>query len=342
MSEPMNAVDLAAGTVLDVVICTYDNPRQLDEVLGALARQQRADGAWRVLIVDNNSGPSTRQVVDRHQGAGAIPGLRRVVEPTQGLTPARLCGVRATSAPWIAFVDDDCVLDQGWVAHVIAYANAHPGCGGFGGRVLPAYAASAPAVLASYGWAFAEQDLGPEAMEVDCLVGAGMVLNRVALCASGWVDEPFLADRVGRKLISGGDVEIALRVAATGRPLWYVPGCSLRHAIPAHRTTMPYLVRMTRGLGVSFSLAQALTWPGSRRSWARAVPRQLARSLRLVLAAARRALQGTVGRQDATLSSSYEWGRWLGLARVARLLLTRRCRFFGQASVDRVHAVRAG
>ncbi|MFN2607331.1 MAG: glycosyltransferase [Acidimicrobiales bacterium] len=333
---------------LDVVICTFDNDLLLDRALGALARQRGAPGPWNVLVVDNNSGPATRDVIDRHISRGDVPGLRRVAEPAQGLTQARVRGVHSTTAPWIAFVDDDCLLGEDWVRGAIEFARSNPGCGAFGGRVVPTYAEVPPAFVARYGWAFAEQDLGDGPAAVDCLVGAGMVVNRTALAECGWAAGPYFADRVGRRLVSGGDVEIALRLAGTGRPLWYTPACELQHLIPARRTEVAYLVRMTRGLGVSHSLARALTWHGSRRAWLRAESNDLVGSLVSVIAAATRAVRGPESRRDALLAASYEWGRCIGAARVAVLLSTGRCPFFGgdrpggaQAG-RRGHAVRAG
>lgn len=328
----------AGDTELDVVICTFDNARLLDQVLEGLAAQARVAARWSVLVVDNNSTDDTVQVVERHRRHGAIPGLRTVEERVQGLTPARLRGVAATSAPWIAFVDDDCILDEGWIGHALAFAAAHPESGGFGGRVVPAHAEGAPALAGRFGWAFAEQNLGDEPVVVDCLVGAGMVLNRAALDASGWPAAPFFADRVGRKLVSGGDVEIALRVAGTGRPLWYVPGCRIDHVIPIHRTTLRYLVRMTRGLGVASTLADALTWPRSRRAWFRAQPGNLASGVPPVLEEAGRRLSRRQGVGDVVLAASYEAGRWIGVARVARQLAVGGCDFFGQAAGRAVRA----
>lgn len=342
MPEPGRA---GGGVELELIICTFDNAQMLDHVLEALARQRPSPGSWSVLIVDNNSGEDTRHVVERHIRLGSIPGLRRVEERVQGLTPARLRGVGEASAEWIAFVDDDCILDEDWVKNAVAFARLHPDCGGFGGRVLPTYLGKPPAVIGRYGWAFAEQDLGDEPVIVDCLVGAGMVLSRAALQESNWASGPFFADRVGRKLVSGGDVEIALRVAGTGRSLWYVPACTLQHVIPARRTTMSYLVRMTCRLGVSYSLAHALTWRRSRRAWARAAPNDLITSLLSIMRVAKRVGRGPEARQHALLTVSYECGRWIGMARVGALLAAGRCDFFGRDRPDwarRGHVVRAG
>lgn len=312
-----------------VVICTYDNPVMLDRVLGTLSARTAVGGRWSVLVVDNNSGRETQQVLDRHLARSSAPGLRVVVETTQGLTPARLRGVAETTAPWVAFVDDDCMVEPDWVERALAFAALHPDCGGFGGRVVPTYEEPPPPAVAARGWLFAEQDLGLEAVTVECLVGAGIVLNRSALVESGWTDGPYFADRIGSNLVSGGDVEIALRVAGTGRPLWYEPSCRLRHIIPAQRTTMGYLHRLTRGLGVSSSLATALTWRGGRRSWVLASVGEAVRALIGVLAGARRTVGSHDGRADLALAATFEWGRWLGTTRFAVLLARGRCPFFG-------------
>ena len=318
--------------VVDVVICTYDNAAGLDRTLDALGRSRSPDGRWGVLVVDNNSSDDTPHVVERHRRSGALPALSCVAEPRQGLTWARLRGVLSTTAPWIAFVDDDCVVDERWVEQTVAFARDHPDAGGFGGRVVLAHEREIAPVLREYGWAFAEQELGDEVRRVDCLVGAGMVLNRAALDECGWTRGPLLSDRVGKRLVSGGDVELALRVASTGRPLWYVPACEIRHEIPARRTTRDYLVRIITGLGVSHSLALALTWGGLRRTWFVAAVRQAVRPFLEVLRKVRRVRRGPDARLDALLAASFEWGRWAGIVRVAVLVVRGRCTFFGRAA----------
>ena len=331
--KPLSAGSPASRhAVVDVVICTYNNAAGLDRTLHALGRSRPAEGRWGVLVVDNNSTDETQQVVQRHRRSGALPSLSCVEEPQQGLTWARLRGVTSTTAPWVAFVDDDCIVDERWVERTVAFAQAHPQAGGFGGRVILDHEQEIRPVLRGYGWAFAEQELGDEIRPVDCLVGAGMVLNRTALEESGWVDEPLLSDRVGQKLVSGGDVELALRVASTGRPLWYVPECEIRHEIPARRTAREYLVRIIVGLGVSHSLAFALTWGGLRRTWLVAAVRQAGWPFLDLLRKVRRIRRGPDAQLDVLLTASFEWGRWRGIARVAVLVLRGRCTFFGKAA----------
>jgi glycosyltransferase involved in cell wall biosynthesis len=316
---------------LDVVVCTYDNAALLDETLGALAGQRFPSSLdWRILVVDNNCTDETPEVVDRQAARSPVP-LTIVREPEQGLTPARLRGVASTSGEWIAFVDDDCLLDPDWIAQVAEFAAEHPDCGGFGGRVVLDWETPPREVVTRYGWAFAEQDHGEQPKQVASLAGAGFVFRRAALEESGWLERHFLADRIGEKLISGGDVEMALRVGAR-HPLWYSPALRLRHRIPARRTTLGYLLGVTRGLGTSKLLGDSMLWPGSYGRWVLA---SLGASGEWAGAATRfaaRALLRRGGGKDALVQLSFLRGWLAGIWRLARMDRAERRALLGVAA----------
>lgn len=311
---------IGAGPVsLDVVICTYNNAAGLELALAALGRQQAPrEASWRVLVVDNNCTDDTAEVVNRHVRAGDVPDLRRVLEREQGLTPARRRGVTETLGDWIAFVDDDCLIADDWIAAAAGFASGHPGCGAFGGRVIVGWESPPPRYLHRYGWLFAEQDLGAYQREVDWLVGAGMVVNRSALQTSGWSRQPLLEDRVGTKLISGGDVEIALRIRGAGFPLWYVPTCELRHLVPARRTEHRYLRSLNEGLGVSQVLVGALTWESSAAAWLAAAVKGCVDGSGRLLWRLVGALRWRTGVIELAMDAAFVRGQWLGVWRLVR------------------------
>lgn len=258
--------DAAGELSLDVVICTYDNARLLDRTLDALGRQRVPPGVrWRVLVVDNRCTDDTPAVVERHRRLGRFP-LRRVEEPVQGLTPARVRGVRETDGAWVAFVDDDCLLAEDWVAEAARFAAAHPECGAFGGRVVLEWEAPPPRHALSVPYAYAGRSRGDAPARVRSLAGAGLVVRRAALEATGWPARQFLADRTGARLVSGGDAEIVLRLAAR-HEVWYTPACVLRHVIPERRLSRAYLRRIVAGLGASRHNATALTWRRGYPAW---------------------------------------------------------------------------
>lgn len=310
-----------AAPGIDVVICTYDRADELDRTLRALAAQQdthRLD--WAVLVVDNNSSDATARVVDGHIAEASLPGLRRVLETQQGLTPARRRGLLETQREWLAFVDDDNLLDPGWLAGVAAAVHGRPEVGAVGGRVVLDWTAPPPPYVAEFGFCYAEQDHGTVGCAVQHLNGAGMVLRRTALLESGWLNRPLLADRVGRRLVSGGDVEIAARVRACGYVLWYAPECVLSHRIEIERGSRSYLLRVAAGLGASEALISLITWSGDYPTWRRqawATWRQRARwaGSRVVAAAARRGSGVTA----AAVWTTYAVGALRGTLVVLRL-----------------------
>jgi glycosyltransferase involved in cell wall biosynthesis len=316
---------------LDVVVCTYNNAALLDQALDALAGQEFSPGFdWRILVVNNNCTDDTDEVVARRAGHSPVP-LTMVGEPEQGLTPARLRGVASTSGDWIAFVDDDCLIASDWIQRAAEFAAAHPDCGGFGGRVVLDWETPPREYVTRYGWAFAEQDHGPEPKRVRALAGAGFVFRRAALVESGWAERHFLADRVGERLISGGDVEMTLRVGSRD-PLWYTPTLELRHRIPAQRTTLRYLLGVTRGLGSSRLFGDSMLWPGSYGRWLLA---SIANSREWAGPAVRhggRALLRRGGGKDALVQLSFLCGWLAGIWRLARMNRAERRALVGLAA----------
>ena len=98
---------------LDIVICTYNNAPLLRRTLEAVSKQKVVLPwiKWEVLVVNNNCTDETSDVVEGFLRSGKFP-LRVIHEARQGLTAARVCGVRNTAGDWIAFVDDDCLLAE--------------------------------------------------------------------------------------------------------------------------------------------------------------------------------------------------------------------------------------
>jgi glycosyltransferase involved in cell wall biosynthesis len=321
----ITATAMHANVSIDVVICTYNRAAGLDAVLSALSQQSPAlDVAWSVLVVDNASTDVTADVVDAHISRQLLPGLRRVRENEQGLTPARRRGVLETSAPWIAFVDDDNLLEPAWLDAIAQAIRSHPQAGAIGGRVVLDWEQPPPAYFKRFGFCFAEQEPGGAACELNSLAGAGMVVSRKALVECGWLERPLLADRVGRRLVSGGDVEIAQRIRGAGYPLWYTPEAVLRHRIPRDRASLRYLLRVNHGLGGSEALVSALTWPGDWPSWRRTAQW---RSIKAVA----RVLRRSSGWADALVSLSFAIGFSRGVNTYIAMAAEEREELFGAA-----------
>jgi glycosyltransferase involved in cell wall biosynthesis len=321
-----------AAKLVDVVICTFNNAAGLDEALGRLSAQHEPGFAWSVIVIDNASTDRTPEVA-RAWAARSGPAIRYVREPRRGLTPARLRAVRETDGEWIAFVDDDNLLDPDWLAAMGAAIRARTRAGAIGGRVSLLWDSPPPLSAHDFGFCFAEQELGEAAKPVESLVGAGMVVRRAALQASGWAEGPLLPDRVGKSLISGGDVEIALRVKAARYELWYEPAARLQHRQRAARATRRYLLRMNRALGVTAAAVSLLGWPGDFEGWRRTQQSVAADRM----AQAWRGLAWSLRTQRRITAAlgwlSFAWGLRAGVAAVARLPHAARAALMGKAAL---------
>lgn len=253
---------------IDIVVCTYNRASDLDRVLAALAGQQAVeDLQWSVLVVDNASTDNTRQVVDAWRERGDLTNLGYFFEPVQGLSSARARGLRETTGTWIAFVDDDNILASDWLKEMVQAINIQPLAGAFGGLVILDWLGPRRPYLSKLGWCFAEQDHGTEMCEIHNLVGAGMMLRRQALEDSGWSNGMLLQDRVGAKLISGGDVEMVQRIRLAGYRLWYAPRCILTHRIGPDRTRRRHVVSLAFGLGQGAARVSAVCSTLEKGAW---------------------------------------------------------------------------
>jgi GT2 family glycosyltransferase len=103
-----------------VVVATHDRARLLPRLVDALAAQD-LEAPFDVVVVDDASSDDTPAVLDRLVAAHRW--LRAVRQPrNQGPATARNVGWRATSAPLVAFTDDDCVPCPSWLRHLVSGA----------------------------------------------------------------------------------------------------------------------------------------------------------------------------------------------------------------------------
>ncbi len=121
---------------VSVVIPTYHRPDLLARCLAALAHQDFPRDAWEVLIADDAASPTTRVQVEAAQPTlHPVPVRYLPITATQGPAAARNAGWRAATGAIIAFTDDDCVPDPGWLSAGVRAFDA-PEVDAIGGRII--------------------------------------------------------------------------------------------------------------------------------------------------------------------------------------------------------------
>ena len=110
----MNAHDIAA------IVVSYDSVETLDD---CLMRLRGASGVAEIRVVDNDSRDGTLDIVQRH--ALADPRLRFIANPDNpGFAVACNQGAADSHAPWLAFVNPDCLVEPDSLARMRAHAEA--------------------------------------------------------------------------------------------------------------------------------------------------------------------------------------------------------------------------
>jgi glycosyltransferase involved in cell wall biosynthesis len=212
---------MTARLEVSVLICTRDRSAMLQVCLDSVLCCSPPPSE--IVIVDQSRDESTRLAVARRQGRAAPVRYLRGIGT--GLSRARNQGIAACSEAILAFTDDDCLADPGWLASVtgpILRGEADAVVG----RTLPERGASGEETTFS---AYA-----PEGTPVFTrrthpwrLGGGGnFAARRVSLERTGAFDERF---GPGAPLMSAEDMDLVHRLLRGGERIVYAPTAVIRH-----------------------------------------------------------------------------------------------------------------
>ncbi len=126
---------LSHGLPFTVVVCTREQPRGLERCLASLVRQSYP--CFSILVVDNAPTTDCSQSVVARLRAGALP-IDYVVEPRPGLAWARNRAIQTVREGILAWIDDDEVADEFWLAELARGFVEHSGVDAVSGIMLPA------------------------------------------------------------------------------------------------------------------------------------------------------------------------------------------------------------
>ncbi|MFN2613095.1 MAG: glycosyltransferase, partial [Solirubrobacterales bacterium] len=240
------------------IVPTRDRPQRLRRCLEAIAGLDYPRGRLEVLVVDDAGAESLEEVVkplldrlDLHLLTGA----------GRGPAAARNAGIAAAAGELLAFTDDDCEPEHGWLATLVRAAAGRERLAG--GRTVNAlkanrFAAASQAITDSV---YAHYNAMPERagfLTANNLAGPATAFQRL-----GGFDERF-------SLAAGEDRDLCSRWLEQGGELVYEPTAVVRHAHELHTLDFwcqhygygrgTYLQRRLRAeRGAGFELAPAAT-----------------------------------------------------------------------------------
>lgn len=236
-----------------IVVCTYNGARYLRQTLSAILElKDLHDKVQKVIVVDNNSTDSTKEII--HEYLEKDPIFIYEFEKRQGLSYAREHAVNVDTE-WVVYVDDDNVLDRNWLIELENTINENEKLGVINGAVIATpegrlTEAENNILKVMYRNLACTHLDEPSATDAENLIpmGAGMCIRVDALKVifqEGWLK---LKGRSGKKLSSGEDTELSSRVFAQGYKYKCNYKMKLFHIIPKNRLTEEYTIKLIDGL----------------------------------------------------------------------------------------------
>jgi GT2 family glycosyltransferase len=111
-----------------VAVPSHERPLRLRWLLNALEEQDLEPDRWELVVVHDSRGDETERLLDTHPIADRVTLHRRRLEPGTG-KPARQRNIawHLGAAPLVAFTDDDCRPEPGWLRALLEVADRRPG-----------------------------------------------------------------------------------------------------------------------------------------------------------------------------------------------------------------------
>ena len=233
--------------------------------LNALLKERISGIDYEIIVVDNNSTPDTRKLVE--ELARSDNRMRYVNESRQGNAHARNTGVAKARAPIIAFLDDDVTVRGSWI-ETIKRTFDESAVDFIGGRVLPRWEDAPPPWLTQRHWApIAAVDYGDARFSISqdnpvCLLTANIALRQHVFQKFGGFSSD--VQRSGDTIGSLEDHEFQNRLIRAGVSGLYIPEMVVDAYVGRERMTKEYHRRWHRGHGHFYAVMNDPEWERSK------------------------------------------------------------------------------
>ena len=241
------------------IVCCYNSEAVLTDTLKAIINQSNREIPFELILVDNNCTDNTVAIA-KSIWSRSDTRLHVVKEKTSGLSFARRRGVQKAAYHIISFVDDDNIIEPGWVKKVSDLFDNHMEVGAVGSYNLPLLETHEPDWFVKYMHSYACGKLYPDSGIVvgnkkKHLWGAGLSVRSKII--KKIYSENLSLHLTGRKsslILAGDDSEICYHCRLRGWHLWYEHDLRLYHKIHTSRLTWEYLCKMHEGFGYSTAI----------------------------------------------------------------------------------------
>jgi len=237
-----------------VIVCTY-NPeeRLIERTLNAILKQKKDNFEVEYVLVDNNSSTPIVQLKCVKKFLEKNCRAKVVSENQQGLTYARLAGMKASNSPILVYFDDDNEPDADYLINAKRLMDENQCVGAWGaGDIRVEFADRVDDWVRIEGKPFLlerkfEGDLWGKSQYAPAPIGAGHVVRRVIM--EHYHDSVnsyslTMSGRKGKSLSSGEDMQINYIAIKHDFGVGVSASLKLNHLIPKRRCSLSYLKKL--------------------------------------------------------------------------------------------------
>jgi glycosyltransferase involved in cell wall biosynthesis len=233
----------ASGQLLDIAICTSNRPDYLRQLLETIASQPNFSRINQIFIIENGDpNERYRAVIDEFSTSAPLSYHH---DSVANLSRARNSALKLTSAPWLAFIDDDVTPSLGWLSAMVKAIKAFPQAGIIAGRVDPLFVNRRPVWLADelLGFLSVVNWGGPlrELRSGEWVCGANMGVNVGVATALGGFDSVLGRQHNPDVLLSNEEFALVSRMRDSGYAAIWQPDAVVKHRLDPVRLTKTWL-----------------------------------------------------------------------------------------------------
>jgi GT2 family glycosyltransferase len=201
-----------------------------------------------IIIGDNDSSDGTWEELQRESRNFPIE-LRLMKVTTPGKSAVMNEAIRAARGQILAFLDDDVIVDPGWLQAIDDFLKNNPFVVAQGVIRVPSPEADDPQTkrLLDRYHTISRLEYGPEKQSLSSLNGANLVICREIFDKLGFFDERLGPGAAG----TSEDVELARRIVRGGLKIGYIHDAIVYHRVDPARLTDEYFKSLHRRQGFS-------------------------------------------------------------------------------------------
>ncbi len=209
-------------------------------MLNAYCRLDSPDGGWKLIIVDNGSTDSTKEIIASFRSR--LP-LTYAFEQTLGKSVAVNTGLLSISGDLVVMTDDDALPRPDWLVQMRVAADSQPAFSIFGGPVVPHWEISPEDWILTFCSVLTITDPAWEEgpIAVRAIAGPNMAV-RSEVIKAGYRFDTSLGP-VGSRYRMGEDADFIQRLGRAGFRAWHCKRAAVAHMIRKDQMTKEGVLR---------------------------------------------------------------------------------------------------